>query len=154
VLYIEHACGVTCLNPRSQATDKGPLTTDSCQHPSSAMYSQKLLDHFRHPRNVGEIAEATAVVETSNPVCGDLMKLWAVVRDGKIADVKFKVAGCVPAVACGSWLTEAIIDKPLGEVAALTPDQIAAGLGGLPPASKHAAILASDSLKRLLDKLR
>ena len=118
------------------------------------MYSQKLLDHFHHPRNVGEIAGATAVAETSNPVCGDLMKLWVVVRDGRIIDVKFKVAGCVPAVACGSWLTEAIIGRPLDEVAALTPDQIASGLDGLPPASKHAAILASDSLKRLLDKFR
>ena len=118
------------------------------------MYSQKLLDHFHHPRNVGEIAGATAVAETSNPVCGDLMKLWAVVRDSRIMNVKFKVAGCVPAVACGSWLTETILGKSLDEVAVLTPDQIEAGLGGLPPASKHAAILASDSLKRLLDKLR
>ncbi|MGD1157409.1 MAG: iron-sulfur cluster assembly scaffold protein [Terriglobia bacterium] len=118
------------------------------------MYSQKLLDHFHHPRNVGEIAGATAVAETSNPVCGDLMKLWAVVRGSRIMNVKFKVAGCVPAIACGSWLTETILGKSLDEVAALTPDQIAAGLGGLPPASKHAAILASDSLKRLLDKFR
>jgi nitrogen fixation NifU-like protein len=118
------------------------------------MYSQKLLDHFHHPRNVGEIAEATAVVEVSNPACGDLMKLWAVVRDGRILDVKFKVAGCVPAVACGSWLTETIIGKPPAELAAFTPDQIASGLDGLPPASRHAAVLASDSLKHLLDKLR
>ena len=118
------------------------------------MYSQKLLDHFHHPRNVGEIAGATAVAETSNPVCGDLMKLWAVARGSRIMNVRFKVAGCVPAVACGSWLTETILGKSLDEVAVLTPDQIEAGLGGLPPASKHAAILASDSLKRLLDKLR
>jgi nitrogen fixation NifU-like protein len=118
------------------------------------MYSQKLLDHFHHPRNVGEMTEATAVVETSNPVCSDLMKLWAVVRNGRIKDVKFKVAGCVPAVACGSWLTEAIIGKPLDEVAAFTPDQIAAGLGGLPPASRHAAVLAVDALQRLLGHLR
>jgi nitrogen fixation NifU-like protein len=118
------------------------------------MYSQKLLDHFHHPRNVGEIAGATAVVEVSNPACGDLMKLWAVVRDGRILDVKFKVAGCVPAVACGSWLTETVIGKLLAELAAFTPDQIASGLDGLPPASRHAAVLASDSLKHLLDKLR
>jgi nitrogen fixation NifU-like protein len=118
------------------------------------MYSQELLDHFHHPRHVGEIAEATAVVEVSNPACGDLMKLWAVIRDGRILEVKFKVAGCVPAVACGSWVAEAVFGKPLNELSALTPDQIEAGLGGLPPASKHAAILASDSLNRLLDKVR
>jgi len=118
------------------------------------MYSQKLLDHFHHPRNVGEIAEATAVAEVSNPVCGDLMKLWAVVRDGRITDVKFKVAGCVPAVACGSWLAEAIIGKPVDGIAAFTPDQIALELDDLPPASRHAAVLASDALARLLAQIR
>jgi nitrogen fixation NifU-like protein len=117
------------------------------------MYSQKVLDHFHHPRNVGEIPEA-AVVEASNPVCGDLMKLWAIVRDGRIMEAKFKVAGCVPAVACGSWLTEAIIGKPLDEAAALTPDQIEAGLGGLPAASRHAAMLAADALRLLLGHAR
>ena len=118
------------------------------------MYSDQVLDHFHHPRNVGEIAEATVAVETTNPACGDLMTLWAVVRDGVIVDAKFKVAGCVPAVACGSWLTEAIKGKPLGELAGITADQIEAALRGLPLASKHAAILASDALQQLLDKVR
>ena len=118
------------------------------------MYSATLLDHFHHPRNVGEIAEASVVVEASNPVCGDLMKLWAVVRDGRIQDVKFKAAGCVPSVACGSWLTEAMLTKSLEELAALTPDHVASGLGGLPPASGHAAVLAVDALKRLLEQIR
>ena len=113
------------------------------------MYSPQILDHFHHPRNVGEIPEATFVVETTNPVCGDLMKLWAVVREGVIVDARFKVAGCVPAVACGSWLTEKIKGKPLAELTGLTPGQIDAGLGGLPAASKHAAVLASEALKRL-----
>jgi len=117
------------------------------------MYSNQVLDHFHHPRNVGEIEEATVVVETANPVCGDLMKLWAVVRDGVIVDVRFKVAGCVPAVACGSWLTERIKGMPLVELTGLAPDQIAAGLGGLPAASKHAAVLASDALQQLLARL-
>ncbi len=118
------------------------------------MYSESVLDHFHHPRNVGEIAEATVVVEASNPVCGDLMKLWATIRDGKIQSVKFKVAGCVPAVACGSWLTEAILGKSAAELSALTPGEIEAGLGGLPPASHHAAVLAVDALKRLLEQIR
>ncbi len=117
------------------------------------MYSSTLLDHFHHPRNVGEIANASVVVEASNPVCGDLMKLWAVVREGRIQEVKFKVAGCVPSVACGSWLTEAILSKSLKELSALTPDEIISGLDGLPPASRHAALLAVDALKRLLEQV-
>jgi nitrogen fixation NifU-like protein len=116
------------------------------------MYSNQVLDHFHHPRNVGEIEEATVVVETTNPACGDLMKLWVVVRDGVIVDAKFKVGGCVPAVACGSWLTETIKGKPLKGLAALTPEQIISGIGGLPGTSKHAAVLASDALKQLLGR--
>ncbi|HXW15313.1 MAG TPA: iron-sulfur cluster assembly scaffold protein [Terriglobia bacterium] len=118
------------------------------------MYSSGVLDHFHHPRNVGEIAQASVVVEASNPVCGDLMKVWAVVHDGRIKEVKFKAAGCVPSVACGSWLTEAILSKSIEELSTLTPDQVEAGLGGMPPASRHAAVLAVDALKRLLEQIR
>jgi nitrogen fixation NifU-like protein len=82
------------------------------------------------------------------------MKLWVVVRDGKIQEVKFKVAGCVPSVACGSWLTEAILSRSVEDLSVVTPDDVIAGLDGLPPASRHAAVLAVDALKRLLDKLR
>ena len=118
------------------------------------MYSDSLLDHFHHPRNVGEIGDATAVAESTNPVCGDLMKLWVVARDGVIVEAKFKAAGCVPAVACGSWLTESIKGRPVEELAALAPDHLEAGLGGLPAASRHAAVLACDVLKQLLARLR
>lgn len=118
------------------------------------MYSEKILAHFHHPRNVGEIKNASAVVEVTNPVCGDLMKLWAIARDGKIFDVKFKTAGCVPAVACGSWLTETIRGRPVSELQSITAEQIEAGLGGLPQASKHASLLAADALARLLHALR
>jgi nitrogen fixation NifU-like protein len=116
------------------------------------MYSPELLDHFHYPRNVGEIPDASVVVEVSNPACGDLMKLWATVGGGRIVDIKFKVAGCVPAVACGSWLSEAVKGKPLEELGAFTPDSVEAGLGGLPQASKHAAVLACDALQRLVEK--
>ncbi|MCL5005224.1 MAG: iron-sulfur cluster assembly scaffold protein [Acidobacteria bacterium] len=118
------------------------------------MYSEQILDHFHHPRNVGEIAEPTAVVEASNPVCGDLMKLWILVEGGRIADAKFKVEGCIPAVACGSWLAEAIKSKPVSELATLSAEQIEAGLGGLPPASRHASALAIAALRKALEKLR
>ncbi len=120
----------------------------------SKMYSQKLLDHFHNPRNVGEIADSSAVVEVTNPVCGDIMKLWAVLRDGKVVETKFKTAGCVPAVACGSWLTEAMVGKTLAELRALTAEQIEAALGGLPQASHHASVLAADALNRLLEELK
>jgi nitrogen fixation NifU-like protein len=117
------------------------------------MYSAILLDHFHHPRNVGEINEASAVVEAFNPVCGDLLKLWAVILEGKIHAVNFKAAGCVPCIACGSWLTEAILARPPGELLALTPHQVASELGGLPPASRHAAVLAVDALNQLLKQV-
>jgi nitrogen fixation NifU-like protein len=118
------------------------------------MYSAKVLDHFHHPRNVGEIANATASVEVTNPVCGDLLKLWAAVRGGEVVDVKFKVAGCVPAVACASWLSEAIRGRPIAEVGGITAEEIEKGLDGLPSASHHAAVLAADALRRLLEELR
>ncbi len=118
------------------------------------MYSEQVLDHFHHPRNVGEIAGATAVVEMTNPICGDLMKLWVLVRDGVIADAKFKTQGCIPAVACGSWLTEAMVGKSPAELAGVSPEQIEAALGGLPPASRHAARLAADALARLIETVR
>jgi len=119
----------------------------------NAMYSDQVLDHFHHPRNVGEIEHPTIVVESVNPACGDLMKLWARVEDGKLVDVKFKVAGCVPAVACGSWLTERIKGSALVELTSIASDQIEEGLGGLPAASRHAAVLASDALRELLARL-
>ena len=117
------------------------------------MYSDKVLDHFHHPRNVGEIPDATAVVEVTNPACGDIMKLWVRTQTGRIAEVKFKVAGCVPAVACGSWLTEWMAGKPLADLSSLTPEQIVTGLGGLASASHHAAVLAADAAKQILEKL-
>jgi nitrogen fixation protein NifU and related proteins len=117
------------------------------------MYSRQVLDHFHNPRNVGEIDNPTAVATATNPVCGDDMKLWIRVRDGKVLEVKFKVQGCVPAVACGSWLTEAMEGKAIPELAAISAEQIETGLGGLPPASRHASTLAIAALREALDKL-
>jgi nitrogen fixation protein NifU and related proteins len=118
------------------------------------MYSEKVLDHFHHPRNVGEIAEATAAIEATNPVCGDLLKLWVLVLDGQVAEVKFKVEGCIPAVACASWLTERMAGGSPAELAALTPAQIEAALDGLPSASRHASVLAADALRQVLQALK
>ena len=140
--------GVRSQKEENQTTGSWLLTSDF------SMYSQNVLDHFHHPRNVGEIAEATAVVEMTNPVCGDLMKLWVVAREGKILDAKFKAEGCIPAVACGSWLAEAIVGKSIQDLASITAMQIEAALGGLPPASRHASALAADALKRVLQALQ
>ena len=115
-----------------------------------SMYSTTVLDHFHNPRNVGEIENATAIVEMTNPVCGDLMKLWVVVRDGVVAEVRFKTQGCIPAVACGSWLTEMMKGKRLTGLVGVTPQQIETALGGLPSASRHAARLAADALQELI----
>ena len=117
------------------------------------MYSREVLDHFHNPRNVGELAEPTAVAEASNPVCGDVMKLWILARDGRVIDAAFKVQGCVPAVACGSWLTEAMKGKSVAELAAISAEQIESGLGGLPAASCHASMLAVDALRKALEEL-
>jgi nitrogen fixation protein NifU and related proteins len=118
------------------------------------MYSQKLLDHFHNPRHAGEIENATAAVEVSNPACGDLMKLWVLVRDGRIVEAKFKVAGCVPAVACGSWLAEYVAGCLISDLSLVQPSEIESALDGLPAPSRHAALLAADILKLLLDELR
>ena len=118
------------------------------------MYSERVLDHFHHPRNGGEIAGATVFIEATNPVCGDLLRLWVMVRDGCVADVKFKVEGCIPAVACASWLTETMMGRPLAELRGLTTEQMEVGLGGLPSASRHASALAITGLNCALEELR
>lgn len=117
------------------------------------MYSEKVLDHFHHPRNVGELANATVVIETTNPVCGDLLKLWVEVSDGRVAQVRFKVEGCIPAVACASWLTERMTGAMVADLGGVTPAEIEAALDGLPAASRHASVLAADGLKRVLQAL-
>ncbi len=116
------------------------------------MFSKQVLDHFHNPRHVGEIENPTVVVEMSNPVCGDLLKLWVVVRAGTLHEVKFKIQGCVASVACASWLAERVMGKPLAELAGISAEEIAEALGGLPPASRHAAALAADTLRQLLEK--
>lgn len=117
------------------------------------MYSAALLDHSRHPRNQGELVDATAKVEVSNPVCGDTLELAVRVEDGRIAEARFRTRGCPPAIACSSLLTEMLVGKSLAEVREITAEQIAVGLGGLPPATRHSSQLAEDALDALLDRL-
>jgi nitrogen fixation protein NifU and related proteins len=117
------------------------------------MYSPELQDHYKRPRNQGELPDATARVEVTNPVCGDTLDLAVRVEDGRIAAARFRTRGCPPAIACSSLLTEMLTGKTLSEVEEITAEQISEALGGLPPATKHASQLAEDSLDALLDKL-
>jgi nitrogen fixation NifU-like protein len=114
------------------------------------MFSQKLLEHFQHPHNVGELPGATVKVETSNPVCGDILQLTAIIDRGVVREVRFLCRGCTASIACASLLTESIQGRELGTLADLSPESLASALGGLPPASFHAAQLAHDALKALL----
>ncbi len=118
------------------------------------MYSEKVLERFHHPRHVGEIENPAAVVESANPVCGDTLKLWVGIEDGRIAQAKFKAQGCVPAIACGSWLAEWLTGKTVRDLPNLSPEVIEAALDGLPAASRHATVLAAECARRLLEKIR
>ena len=115
-----------------------------------SLYSPAVLDHFQSPRNAGDLPSATARVEVTNPVCGDVLRLAANFAGGRVVEARFKAQGCVASIACATWLTEWIRNKTLGELRALSPDGIAEGLGGLAPASFHAAELACDALRALL----
>lgn len=116
------------------------------------MYSPQLLDHFEHPRNAGELANPDAQVRVENPACGDILELSANVRGGRIAEIRFKAKGCVPAMACGSLITEMAQGKPLADAARISKEEVVTRIGGLPPQSGHAAQLAVDALLALTRK--
>ncbi|MFI5058477.1 MAG: iron-sulfur cluster assembly scaffold protein [Candidatus Acidiferrales bacterium] len=116
------------------------------------MFSEAVLDHFRNPRNAGELPGATAAVEVTNPVCGDILKLFARLENGRIADVRFLCRGCTTAIACASLLTEQLKSRSPSEVRFITPESLSKTLGGLPAATFHGAQLAADGLAALLKK--
>ena len=116
------------------------------------MYSPELLDHFQNPRNAGDVADADASVELENPVCGDVVRLSLKLVDGRIGEIKFKAKGCVPAMACASAVTEMALGKTPEQARQLTREDLTQGVGGLPPASSHAAQLALDALSALLQQ--
>lgn len=118
------------------------------------MYSRQVLDHFEHPRNAGVVDSPDASAQVENPACGDILKLTAKLTDGRIADVKFQAKGCVPAIACGSVLTELLIGKTVQEAASVSREELVQNLGGLPEASTHAVHLAIDALSALLKQVR
>src|SRR5260370_2121565 len=97
------------------------------------MFSEAVLDHFRNPRNAGELTDASATVEVSNPVCGDVLKLSARVVDGRIAEARFLCRGCTTSIACASVLTEQLYGRTATEARAITAESLSEALGGLPP---------------------
>jgi len=114
-------------------------------------YTDKVMDHFRNPRNVGEIADADGVGEIGNPVCGDMMTFYIKVKDNKLADVKFKTFGCGAAIAVSSMVSEMAIGKTLEEAKKISRQDVANQLGGLPPNKMHCSNLGADALHRAIE---
>jgi len=113
-----------------------------------ALYSEKVMDHFRNPRNVGVLEDANGVGEVGNAKCGDIMKIYLKVENGVIADVKFETFGCGSAIASSSMATELIKGKPLSEALELTNKAVAEALDGLPAHKMHCSVLAEEAIKR------
>lgn len=118
------------------------------------MYTDKVMDHFKNPRNVGEIKDADGVGTVGNPVCGDMMTMYIKVKDGKIADVKFKTYGCGAAIATSSMTTELAMGKTVEEADQITRQNVADALDGLPPVKMHCSNLASDALREAIKDFR
>jgi len=111
------------------------------------MYTEKVMDHFRNPRNVGEIADANAVGEVGNATCGDIMKIYLKIENDVIVDIKFKTFGCGAAIATSSMATELIKGKTVSEALSLTNKAVVEALDGLPPAKIHCSVLAEEAVK-------
>ena len=118
------------------------------------MYSPQLLDHFRNPRNAGEVLDPDATLQIENPACGDILKLSIRISDGRIAEIRFLAKGCVPAMACASLLTELLQGRTVEDARNLRREELVLKIGGLPEASVHASHLALDAWAALLQQLK
>ena len=118
------------------------------------MYTEKVMDHFRNPRNVGEIEDANGIVEVGNAKCGDIMKIYLKVEDNIIKDVKFKTFGCASAIASSSMATELIKGKNLEDAWQLTNKAVAEALEGLPPVKMHCSVLAEEAIHKAINEYR
>ena len=115
-----------------------------------ALYSEKVMDHFRNPRNVGILEDANGIGEVGNAKCGDIMKMYLKIENDIIADVKFETFGCASAIASSSMATEMIKGKPISEALTLTNKAVAEALDGLPAHKIHCSVLAEEAIKRAL----
>ena len=116
-----------------------------------ALYSEKVMDHFTHPRNVGIIEDASGVGEVGNAKCGDIMKIYLKIEDNVIVDVKFETFGCGSAIASSSMATELIKGKPISEAVQLTNKAVAEALDGLPAHKMHCSVLAEEAIKAAIE---
>ena len=117
------------------------------------MYSSQLLDHFQNPRYAGELPACDASVQVENLACGDVLRLSANIRQGRIIEIRFKAKGCVPAMACGSAIAELVLGRTFAEAKLLKKEDLIRSVGGLPEASTHAAHLALDAVATLLKSI-
>ena len=115
-------------------------------------YSEKVLDHFANPRNIGEISDADGVGTVGNPTCGDMTTVYIRVKDGRITDIKFKTFGCAAAIATASMTTELALGKTLDEALAIGRNDVADALDGLPPVKMHCSNLAADALHAAIEE--
>ncbi len=116
-----------------------------------ALYSEKVMDHFRNPRNVGVIEDANGIGEVGNAKCGDIMKMYLKIEDGIVEDVKFETFGCGSAIASSSMATELIKGKPVTEAMKLTNKAVAEALDGLPAYKMHCSVLAEEAIRSALE---
>ena len=114
-------------------------------------YSEKVMDHFQHPRNVGKMDDADGVGEVGNAKCGDIMKIYIKVKDDIITDIKFNTFGCGSAIAASSMATEMIKGKPISQALELTNKAVVEALDSLPPAKIHCSVLAEEAVKAAID---
>jgi len=119
-----------------------------------ALYSEKVMDHFRNPRNLGSIPDANGVGEAGNAKCGDIMKMYLKIEEGIIQDVKFETFGCGSAIASSSMATELIKGKPVEEAEQLTNQAVAEALDGLPAYKMHCSVLAEEAIRAALEDYR
>ena len=116
-----------------------------------SLYSEKVMEHFKNPRNVGEIENPDGVGHVGNPVCGDIMELYVKVNDGIIVDAKFKTFGCGAAIATSSMVTEMVKGKRIEEALKISNKAVAEALDGLPPVKMHCSVLAEEALKSAIE---
>ena len=116
-----------------------------------SLYGEKVMDHFKNPRNVGEIEEPDGIGHVGNPICGDVMELYIKVKDDIIVDAKFKTFGCGAAIATSSMVTELVKGKSIKEALAISNRAVAEALGGLPPVKMHCSVLAEEALRSAID---
>ncbi len=118
---------------------------------AQGLYNDTVMDHFTHPRNMGEIESPSGMAEVGNPACGDVMRLYLKIENDVIVEARFKTFGCGAAIAASSMTTEMIKGKTVDEALALSNEAVAEALGGLPPAKQHCSVLAEEALQAALE---